>query len=182
MLGNYEFTPLQACLNGHLDAVKWLVEHDADKAKPNSRGCSPFYAACYSGHLEIAKYLCSLNVDCYATNSTSWTPLQAACYNGHLAVVKWMMEECEQKRTGENSQLMQTCAGQGHASILEYLIQSQKFDLESPSSNGSSCFYVCCLNGKLAAAQLLAGFGANIEKVNTNGCTPFYAVSSGSML
>jgi len=61
-LGSREegFTPLYvAAESNFLDAVKFLVEHDADVNKRIGNGRTPLYAASGPGHLEVATFLIS---------------------------------------------------------------------------------------------------------------------------
>ena len=53
-----EWCPLStACLNGHLETVKALVEAGADTEKRNAVGMSPVHCAALWGHKEVLVYL-----------------------------------------------------------------------------------------------------------------------------
>ena len=51
------FTPLHcASSNGHLDAVKLLIENGADPEDINENGWTPLHGAAQNGHLRVVKY------------------------------------------------------------------------------------------------------------------------------
>ncbi|KAL5509700.1 hypothetical protein EMCRGX_G005116 [Ephydatia muelleri] len=51
-------SPLKAaCLNGHLDVVKTLLEAGANINQADKKGRSPLYAASCNGHLDVVKTL-----------------------------------------------------------------------------------------------------------------------------
>ena len=52
-----------ACQNGHIEIVKYLVEHGADINKRNNDGWSPLLIVCFNGHIEIVKYLMEHGAD-----------------------------------------------------------------------------------------------------------------------
>lgn len=46
-----------AAQHGHLDVVKYLVEHGAAIDSPRNTGATPLFITCQHGHLDVAKYL-----------------------------------------------------------------------------------------------------------------------------
>jgi len=44
-------------LDGHLEVLRLLLDHGADKDAADEDGYTPLYRACYEGHLEIIKLL-----------------------------------------------------------------------------------------------------------------------------
>ena len=67
---------IDSCYNGHLDVVKWLVEHSV------------------KGHLDVAKWLGGHTAADVNYNKYVWTPLTAACERDHLYIVKYLVETC----------------------------------------------------------------------------------------
>lgn len=88
------FTPLLAAAkNGHLEVVKYLVEHGADIDKSdNNRRKTPLLAAAFEGHFEIVKYLVDkgANVNVQAING--WTPLHDAAWVANFEIVKYLVD------------------------------------------------------------------------------------------
>jgi ankyrin repeat protein len=55
--GDTGYTPLHwAVMKGHVNAVKYLYEHNADPTIVGNNGYTPFQQAAYNGHLEMLKY------------------------------------------------------------------------------------------------------------------------------
>src|SRR5205814_8712767 len=84
---------LAAARNGHLEVVKYLVEHGANiDERNNARDKTPLLAAAFDGHYDIVKYLVEhgANVNVQAVNG--WTPLHDAAYIGNFEVVKYLVD------------------------------------------------------------------------------------------
>jgi ankyrin repeat protein len=71
---------------GHLEVVKWLVEHGtgADVAAAKDKyGRTPLSYAAANGHLEVVKLLLHANADADAKDEGGRTPLSLAKWRGH---------------------------------------------------------------------------------------------------
>ena len=64
-----------ACLNGHVECVKWLLEHCDANVDARSRGTSPLMQAAYSNKADICKVLIQHNADIEATTNTGHNAL-----------------------------------------------------------------------------------------------------------
>ena len=86
-------TPLyEACLFGHLDIVKELLNHGADVNVNN--GSTALHVACQEGHLAIARVLLvhqEQAVDVLAVDEHGATAFYAACEYGHLSIVRLLL-------------------------------------------------------------------------------------------
>jgi len=49
------YTNRYYCYNGHIEVVKYLVEHGADINKEDNKGWTPLLWTCQEGHTEIIK-------------------------------------------------------------------------------------------------------------------------------
>ena len=86
-----------ACAAGHLDVVKFLIEHGCDPASISNLGATPLSIACENGHQDIVKCLVTEH-HCdplkpsrkYGINS-GITPLHEACFAGHYEVVAFLL-------------------------------------------------------------------------------------------
>jgi hypothetical protein len=105
-INDYYNTGLEyACIHGHLDIAKYMVECGA-----NNFNYGLWYA-CENGHLDIVKYM----VECGAYNFNNG--LENACYNGRLDIAKYMVG-CGANVF--NDGLYYACR-KGHLEIQEYL-------------------------------------------------------------
>ncbi len=100
----YQATPLtQAVLNGHLDAIDWLLDHGADINKKSGYGepksATPLhFAAAWGGQLEAAKLLVARGADLtireddYNAPASGW-----ANHFGHKAIESFLLAAAQAK-------------------------------------------------------------------------------------
>ena len=124
---------IQACVNGHLDVVEYLVEKcQADIRQEGSisvgdqhvASASPLWCAASAGKYPVVKYLVRKNADVNSTTETGSTPLRAACFKGHYSVVKFLTQnkaDIEIANHGGHTCLMLACL-KGHADIVHHLL------------------------------------------------------------
>ena len=74
-----------SCSEGHLDVVKWLVEHTAADVN-HMQGWTPLTAACSKDCLDIVKYLVETRLaNVNLTDGFGYTPLTFVCRN-HISI------------------------------------------------------------------------------------------------
>ncbi|XP_017484634.1 PREDICTED: ankyrin repeat and SAM domain-containing protein 1A [Rhagoletis zephyria] len=79
-----------ACLNGHSDIVRLLLNNEASPNLPDSRGSSPLHLAAWAGHQEIVKMLLSHPYKPAQPNLQTIeneTPLHCAAQHGHTGAL-----------------------------------------------------------------------------------------------
>jgi len=90
-------TPLhKACAGskpGHLEAVKLLLESNADVHALNKWRETPLLTAANHGQGGAVKLLLRAGADPCKCTDTGWSPLSIAAYKGHDEVVKLLLEE-----------------------------------------------------------------------------------------
>lgn len=89
------FTPLGlACYFGHLDIVKFLVEHGADvnKASSNSFKVAPLHSATAISNFEITEYLLRNGADINVKQQSGVTPLHSAAHNGQYKIARLLID------------------------------------------------------------------------------------------
>ena len=90
-------TPLhKACAGskeGHLEAVKLLLEGGADVHALNKWRETPLLTAANHGQAKAVEALLRHNADPCKCTDTGWSPLSIAAYKGHDEVVKLLLEE-----------------------------------------------------------------------------------------
>lgn len=90
-------TPLhKACAgskSGHLEAVKLLLESNADVHALNKWRETPLLTAANHGQAGAVEQLLRAGADPCKCTDTGWSPLSIAAYKGHDEVVKLLLEE-----------------------------------------------------------------------------------------
>ncbi|PAA66639.1 hypothetical protein BOX15_Mlig023247g1 [Macrostomum lignano] len=139
-------TPLFDCaLNGHLDAMKMLIEFGCDSRHTNQRQRSIVHVACIglngTGHLKILRFVNEQNL-----------PLD---------------EEDVQGNTG----LMYACR-QGFKDIADFLLTSGQCDPSKPNQQGSTAAHLAAIAGRSDILDALSQHGARLDVVDSSGATP----------
>ncbi|KAJ8317643.1 hypothetical protein KUTeg_005547 [Tegillarca granosa] len=78
--------------NGHVEIVKLLLEHKADKDQCNKYGQSPLFISSRNGHAEIVKLLLEHKADKDQCDMFGMSPLIISSKKGHVDVVKLLLE------------------------------------------------------------------------------------------
>jgi len=89
------YRPLNcAAENGHLAAMKWLVEHGADIHWINKYGTTLMMDVAVGGSVEALNWLVSMGKegDVSTGSSDGHTPMHDAAKHGRLAAVKWLKD------------------------------------------------------------------------------------------
>jgi ankyrin repeat protein len=70
--------------NGHVEAIKVLVQLGLDKEAKRAAGSTALHIAAYIGQVEAIKLLVQLGADKEAKDAYGATPLHWAAYNGQV--------------------------------------------------------------------------------------------------
>ena len=76
---------------GHLDIIRYIVEHGADMEKADNYGWTPIITASWKGHLEVVHYLLEQGANRDKANNRGYTSLHWAARFGHLETAKLLM-------------------------------------------------------------------------------------------
>lgn len=113
-----------AVRNGHIDIVKFLIEHGIDISRCNDEDF--LYAAEY-GYLEIVKYLDD-KAD-YAIDLLE-EALEQAAYSGHFKIVKFLLDILEEpkKNVAIRQNTIRNAVHSGHLKCTKYLVEYWDID------------------------------------------------------
>ena len=129
------FTPLfYVCEKGHIDIVKYLVEHGANINKEDKNDWTPLFWACKEGHKDIVECLVEQGVNVNKEDNDGWTPLILACKEGHKDIVKYLVEHGVDLNIEGNNHwtfLMLNACQEGHKNIVGYLLDKNKEKINS---------------------------------------------------
>lgn len=81
-----------ACLNGHTDVVKLLLDAGLNAEYEHMNKNRPIHAAAMGGSLEVVTLLTERGADLNQRNKFGCTPLHIAVYKGHINVVMLLLD------------------------------------------------------------------------------------------
>ena len=114
-----------ACLNGHLDVAKALVEAKADVNLSNCMLATPLHAAATFGRIQMIDYLLKKGAKVNAMDIFNATPLIHAVRSGHLKTVEFLISRKADASvvTIEGYTIMHVAALNGHHEIVAQLLR-----------------------------------------------------------
>jgi len=167
---------LFASRDGHLDAVKALVESSADIDQINGgEGSSPMVIAIANGHYTVAKYLLDKGADPNIANIDGLTPLYATVNMRH-APVSWAPNPLTDQESVDGLELIRELLEKG-ANPDARVERKLWF---SPTSHdrgwidyaGSTPFWRAARSSDIHAMRLLMEFGADPNINSYSDMTP----------
>eukprot|EP00039_Didymoeca_costata_P001359 m.51826 g.51826 ORF g.51826 m.51826 type:complete len:879 (+) comp10755_c0_seq2:326-2962(+) len=183
--------------NGHIKALKLLIERKADLNKARGfDGSSPLHIAASIGNLEAVRMLTSAGAN---TNIQTWgalpryvdrgdngaagtTPLFVAAKNNMLDIVKELVAsgaDINLSRTDRHESPVFVASTKGHVDIVSYLAM-QGADLNSKTKpEGRTALWTAAFNGHTEVVNVLLDKGADMASAREDsGSTPVWAASN----
>jgi ankyrin repeat protein len=178
------------------EAVKLLLEHNANPNHQNQSGISALMLASEQGFYECVKNLCDggANVElapsgktALSMNLSGQTPLFCAAKEGHLEIVKYLLDRNANPNATNHygvSVLWIPCQ-RGLTSIVEILLERNANpeiapsgpEAEERSISGWTPLYAAIKSRQYPVVKLLLNKGANPNAVTSLGSTPFLLAS-----
>ena len=99
------------------------------------------------------------------------TPLVIASSNGHAAVVRELLARGADvnARSDSGSTALHVASYCGRAEAMRELLKRPDVDINAQDDNGDTPLFDTCSQGRLMAATILIGAGANLALVNNAG-------------
>lgn len=181
--GNFGRTPLSAaCERGHIDAVKKLLDNDADLEIAGDNEHTALHTAACNGHAEIVKLLLEKGAKIHNGSNGSKTPLYCACLNGHHQVAQMLLQWEPDMITTHEGWIPLVAASEGGFLDLARLLIHNGADIDAPDSLGRTPLYVACGEGHIEIVRLLLDKGADVHHPNRFGWTPLNNASDEGFL
>ena len=175
------FTPLYwACVKGHVDIVRLLLNRGADVDVKNYYGTA-LYWACKRGHAEIARFLIDAGAKVNFPKGSALLPLSGACENKDPYLVKFLLATGA-KANGKdhfysNSPLHFACTGE----IARLLLEAGA-DINAKNEKDDTPIHAAAHAGRAVLVQFLVNAGVNPDCRGHVGTTALhYASAKGSV-
>ena len=173
---------LFAARDGHLEAVKALVEAGADVDQINGgEGSSPMVIAVANGHYTVAKYLLDQGADPNIANIDGLAPLYATVNMRH-APVSWAPNPLTDQESVDGLELIRALLEKGanpDARVERKLwFSPTSHDRGRIDYSGSTPFWRAARSSDIDAMRILIEFGAD-PNINSYGDTTPLMVAAG---
>lgn len=155
---------------GRLDLLQHFIEKDLIDLEMVDQKHSTVLMSAISS-VNIVKYLLSLEKVKNNINNPdkdNISPLWRACYQGDVKIVKLLVEhgaDVFQQNDEGTTPFMIACAVQ-HLSVVKYLVENTKVDLNTPTKTGMTPLFRCCSKGYFDLVEYLISKGADLSQLN----------------
>lgn len=162
-----------AAQEGHLDAVRLLLERGANINSKNFRSSTPLMLASRAGHLEIVRLLVEKGADLEIVDGRDETALFLAAESGHVEVVKLLVAhgaKLNVRNISKQTPLFQAVFGD-HDEVATVLIEAGA-DVKLKDYSGESALHWAAGREAPELVKLLLRHGANPRAKADDGETP----------
>ena len=161
-----------ACLAGHLEVVKFLVQHPGGGGQSlvncqDSCGNSPLMDAARAGHLNCVQYLVSIpDLEVGAEDKMGRTVVQVAAEAGALDILKFLHQKLDISVI-DNVTIL-TAAREGQAEVIQYLLECGASH-SCVDSHGRTPLFLSVSGQHTEAARVLLEAGADVNVEDSGG-------------
>ena len=171
---------LEACLNGHLDLVQFLVRDCGASTvvkDGHELGSTPVHLAAAYGHLKIVAFLCDFNRDMVELkNNFGDTALNRAAIHGRIKVVEYLVDH-KRANIENRGELGRTpllgASVWGRAKTVEFLLKRGANFFAKDSETESMAPHLAAYFGHANCIQIFLDHYPDVFSFrNKNGYTP----------
>ncbi|XP_071107805.1 ankyrin repeat domain-containing protein 17-like isoform X5 [Haliotis cracherodii] len=163
-------TPLmEAAQEGHLELVKYLLDHNANVHAQTGTGDTALTYACENGHTDVAELLLERGAELEHESEGGRTPLMKAARAGHLCTVNFIIikgaDVNRATTTNDHTVLSLACAG-GHLAVVELLL-AHGADPGHRLKDGSTMIIEAAKGGHTQVVKLLLEWPNRVLMANS---------------
>tara|TARA_B100000459_G_scaffold76497_1_gene42545 strand:- start:100 stop:3240 length:3141 start_codon:yes stop_codon:yes gene_type:complete len=168
-------TPLYlACLEGHVDSARLLLDNGAevDRTNPGHDSSTPLDAACWKNHVDVVQLLLDRGAEIDRDANSGRTPLVIACEHGHVGAARILLDRGARL---DGKQLMDVAAKGGHVDVAKLLME-RGVRIDHVDQDGSTALHRACHTGDVTTAETFLKLGAAdaINQKDKQGRTPLF--------
>ncbi|XP_058496969.1 protein phosphatase 1 regulatory subunit 12C isoform X2 [Solea solea] len=162
----------QACIDGSMEIVTFLLEHGANVNQVDSEGWTPLHVAASCGYPEIADFLLQHGASLSAVNCDGDVPLDIALDETTESLLQHYTQkqgvDLEAAKRMEEEQIMKDARN--------WLTDGPPADVRHPKT-GATPLHVAAAKGYLEALKILCQCGLDVSAVDFDGWTPLHAAA-----
>ncbi|KAM8843234.1 protein phosphatase 1 regulatory subunit 12C [Synchiropus picturatus] len=162
----------QACIDGSMEMVSFLLEHSANVNQVDSEGWTPLHVAASCGHPDIAEFLLQKGASLCAVNCDGDVPLDIALDETTESLIQQYSQrqgvDLEAVKKLEEEQIMKDARA--------WLAEGLPEDVRHPKT-GATPLHVAAAKGYLDALRILCQCGLDVSAMDFDGWTPLHAAA-----
>jgi ankyrin repeat protein len=162
-----------ASMNGNMEVLKWLVDHDASCSIRDIDGMTPLHYACENNHVDIALFLVRNGADTSVRNKAGLTSLHYVCMNGTVALGVLIRDYMINVATTSGLTLLHCAADMGHVDMTKYLLDHGA-QIHPRDDDGLTPLHLACIGGHIEVIDLLVSRGAYYNTRDDQGMSPLH--------
>ncbi|XP_044202424.1 protein phosphatase 1 regulatory subunit 12C isoform X1 [Thunnus albacares] len=162
----------QACIDGSMEMVSFLLEHGASVNQVDSEGWTPLHVAASCGYPEIVSFLLQDGASLSAVNCDGDVPLDIALDEATESLLQEYTVrqgvDLEAAKRLEEEQIM--------TDARTWLTEGPPADVRHPRT-GATPLHVAAAKGYLEALKILCQCGLDVSATDFDGWTPLHAAA-----
>ncbi|XP_062402479.1 protein phosphatase 1 regulatory subunit 12C [Sardina pilchardus] len=162
----------QACIDGSMEVVAFLLLEGAHVNQVDSEGWTPLHVAASCGNLDITEFLLDQGASLSAVNCDGDVPLDIA----EDEATETLLQEHTQKQGVDLVAAKRAEEEQIMGDARQWLTEGLPADVHN-ARTGATPLHVAAAKGYLEAIKLLCQCGLDVSAVDVDGWTPLHAAA-----
>lgn len=162
----------QACIDGSLEMVTFLLKHGANVNQVDSEGWTPLHVAASCGHADVTAFLLQQGASLSAVNCDGDVPLDIALDESTESLLQEYTlrqgVDIEAAKRLEEEQII--------TDARTWLTEGPPTDIRHPRT-GATPLHVAAAKGYLEALKILCQCGLDVSAMDFDGWTPLHAAA-----